>query len=202
VNAENKKINMTKKVFVIHGWEGYPGEGWFPWLKRELENKGFWVQVLSMPNPAVPKIDSWIFFLKRQVGKPNKNTYFVGHSVGCQTIMRYLENLPENIEIGGVVFIAGFFNLVNLGEEEMEIMKPWLETSIDTDKILNHTKKIVAIFSDNDDWVPLEDSKIFKNKLGAKIIVEHSKGHFSRSDNILELPVVLNELLRMAKNKK
>ena len=29
-----------KKVFIIHGWEGYPEEGWFPWLKKELESRG------------------------------------------------------------------------------------------------------------------------------------------------------------------
>jgi esterase/lipase len=34
-----------KKVFIIHGWDGYPEEGWFPWLKKELEKKGFSVFV-------------------------------------------------------------------------------------------------------------------------------------------------------------
>ena len=24
---------MTKRAFIIHGWDGYPDEGWFPWLK-------------------------------------------------------------------------------------------------------------------------------------------------------------------------
>ena len=28
-----------KRAFIIHGWDGYPAEGWFPWLKRELEKK-------------------------------------------------------------------------------------------------------------------------------------------------------------------
>ena len=30
-----------KRVYIIHGWEGYPEEGWFPWLKKELEDRGF-----------------------------------------------------------------------------------------------------------------------------------------------------------------
>jgi predicted alpha/beta hydrolase family esterase len=86
---------MTERVFIIHGWEGYPEEGWFPWLKKELENN-------------------------------------------------------------------------------------------------------VAIFSDNDPYVPLRDSEIFKEKLGAKIIVERGKGHFSGEDNITKLPVVLDEIVKMA----
>ena len=28
-----------KRVFIIHGWDGYPEEGWFPWLKEELEKE-------------------------------------------------------------------------------------------------------------------------------------------------------------------
>lgn len=27
---------MAKRVFLIHGWEGYPEEGWRPWLKKKL----------------------------------------------------------------------------------------------------------------------------------------------------------------------
>jgi len=32
---------MSKRVFLIHGWEGSPEEGWRPWLKKELEKRGF-----------------------------------------------------------------------------------------------------------------------------------------------------------------
>jgi len=191
---------MTKRVFIIHGWEGYPEEGWFPWLKKELENKNFQVQVPAMPNPEHPKIEEWVSFLERLVGEPDEETFFVGHSIGCQTILKYLETLPENIKIGGVIFVAGWVNLVNLsGPEEEKIAEPWLKTPIQWDKVIQHTNNFVAIFSDNDQWVPLTDSEIFKEKLGAKIIIEHEKGHFSGSDNVTEIPTVLNELLKMVK---
>lgn len=38
-----------KKVYIIHGWEGYPEENWLPWLKLELESGGFEVNVPQMP---------------------------------------------------------------------------------------------------------------------------------------------------------
>ena len=44
-----------------------------------------------MPNPSRPEIDSWVSFLKEKVGKLDERTYFVGHRVGCQAIMRLLE---------------------------------------------------------------------------------------------------------------
>ncbi len=183
-----------KRVFIIHGWDGYPEEGWFPWLKEELEQEDFVVQVPSMPNAKAPKIDSWVSFLKKIVGKPDKETFFVGHSIGCQTILRYLETLPMDIKVGGVILVAGFVHL-NLEEgEDEKIAKPWLETPINWNNIREHIKNIVAIFSDNDPFVPLSDSKIFKNKLKAKIIIEHNKGHFSGSDKVTKLPIVLESI--------
>lgn len=190
-----------KRVFLIHGWDGNPDDCWFPWLKKELEKKDFKVYIPAMPDSEEPKIDTWVPFLKEKVGKPDENTYLIGHSIGCQTIMRYLEKLPKNIQIGGVIFVAGFFNLPYLEtEEEKVVAKPWLETKIDTDKVKSHTKNFIAIFSDNDPHVPLSDSEIFKKKLNAKIIIEHEKGHFSDDFGIKELPIVLKELLKIGKD--
>ena len=183
---------MRKKAFIIHGWGGYPGEGWFPWLKRELEKINYEVSVPSMPNPEEPKISEWTSFLSDHIVSPDKNTFLVGHSMGCQAILRYLENLPSEIKIGGVFLVAGFVNLVNLeSKEEREIAKPWLTKPINWNKVKLHIDKIVSIFSDNDTWVPLSDSKIFKDRLGAEIIVEKEKGHFSGDDNVKMLPILL-----------
>ena len=40
-------------IFIIHGTEGYPEENWFPWLKKELEQKGHIVFVPQFPTPPV-----------------------------------------------------------------------------------------------------------------------------------------------------
>lgn len=47
-----------KRVFIIHGWDGYPKEWWYPWLKQELEARSFEVYVPAMPDPEGPKIDA------------------------------------------------------------------------------------------------------------------------------------------------
>jgi len=130
------RISMQKRVFVIHGWDGSPQNCWFPWLKNELKKKGFVVQVLSMPHPENPTITDWVNHLADAVGEPDKNTYFVGHSIGCQTILRYIEQLQK--PIGGVVCVAGFFRLLHLAtDEEKEIAKPWLETIMEYERWLN-----------------------------------------------------------------
>lgn len=80
---------MSKRVFIIHGWDGFPEEGIFPWLKKELQNRGFLVFNPSMPEPSRPQIETWVKFLEKQVGIPDENTFFFGHSIGAQTILRY-----------------------------------------------------------------------------------------------------------------
>jgi uncharacterized protein len=190
-----------KRVFIIHGWDGHPEEGIFPWLKLELEESGFEVFSPTMPEPLNPKIETWVPFLSEQIGTPDENTYLFGHSIGSQTILRYLETLPENVKIGGAVFLAGWVNLTDKAyevDEDLKIAKPWLKTPIDWEKIKSHTQKFVAIFSDNDPLVPLSDSEIFKENLGAEIIIEHNKKHFSGSTGITELPSALEAVLKMS----
>ncbi|OGC81343.1 MAG: hypothetical protein A2V81_00855 [Candidatus Abawacabacteria bacterium RBG_16_42_10] len=193
---------MPKRVFIVHGWGGYPEEGWFPWLKKELEARGFEVLVPQLPDSDNPRIHNWVPKLSEMVGVPDQETYFVGHSMGCQTIARYLESLPEEVKVGGVVFVAGFFKrLTNIEDdtEVKEIAKHWLETPLDLEKVKSHLFKSVAIFSDNDKYVPLDNKDDFHNKLGSEIIIEHHKGHFSgASDGITELPSVLEAVLKIA----
>ena len=192
---------VAKKLFIVHGWAGYPEEGWFPWLKKELETKGFEVSVPQLPDAENPRIHTWVPALARAVGTPDEQTYFVGHSMGCQTIARYLETLPKGVQVGGAVFVAGFFkHLEGLEDDEdvQETDKHWLGTVINLDKIKVHLPKSVAIFSDNDPWVPLDNADDFRDRLGSEIILEHAKGHFSGSDGVKELPVVLQKLLEIS----
>ncbi|KKQ77933.1 MAG: hypothetical protein A3A96_04125 [Candidatus Zambryskibacteria bacterium RIFCSPLOWO2_01_FULL_39_39] len=192
-----------KRVFIIHGWDGYPEEGCFPWLKKELEDKGFQVFNPAMPDPLNPQIETWVPFLSNQIGVPDQDTYLIGHSIGAQTILRYVETLPDNTKIGGAVFLAGWVNLTDEAfedEKDAEIGKPWLKIPIDWIKVKSHTNKFTAIFSDDDPLVPMSDSEIFKEKLGAEIIIENNKGHFSGSDGIKKLQSLLDAVLKMSKS--
>ena len=189
---------MNKRAFIIHGWDGYPDEGLFPWLKTELEKNGFQVHVPAMPEPAEPKIEAWVSHLSKIVGEVDANTYFVGHSIGCQTILRYLESLPADKKVGGAIFVAGWFTLMNSEtEEEKRIGKPWLETPIDFEKVKQHTKKFFAVFSDDDEVVSISNKEMFEQKLGAQTAIEHNKGHFSGSDGVKEIPIVLEKILNI-----
>jgi predicted alpha/beta hydrolase family esterase len=188
-----------KRVFIVHGWSGSPDEGWFPWLKTELEKKGFEVTVPAMPDPDEPKIETWVSHLAKVVGEPNDQTFFIGHSIGCQTILRYLEKLPASQSIGGAIFVAGWFVLSDLETEEEKIIgRPWVETPIDFEKIKTHTSKFFTLFSDDDEVVPLKNKQVFENNLGSETAITTGMGHFSGGDGVTSLPTVLEKLLQFS----
>ena len=190
---------MTKRVFIVHGWGGSPKSDFLPYLKKELENKNFEVYVPAMPNSEEPKIETWIPYLANSVGNVDENTFLVGHSIGCQTILRFLESLPDDQKAGGAVFVAGFFYLSHLDEnEDEEIAKLWTETPIDLKKIKSHLPKSIAIFSDNDPYVSLDNKDRFANELGSKIIIEHNMAHFNEGAGITQLPIALKSVLEIS----
>ena len=192
-----------KKVFIVHGWVGYPEEGWFPWLKKELEDKGFEVFVPQLPDADNPRIQNWVPKLAEVVGSADTDTYFVGHSMGCQTIARYLETLPDGVKVGGAIFVAGFFKrLTGLDDdkETRDVEKEWLSTPISLEKVKSHLLKSIAIFSDNDPFIPSDNQDDFRDKLGSRIVIEHNKGHFNEEEpSVWELPSALEALLEISK---
>ena len=193
---------MKNKVYIVHGWGGSPDTDWFIWLKEKIEDLDWQVAIPKMPNTFVPTINEWVNYLNKAVKDLDENTYFVGHSIGCQAIMRYLEQIPENKKVGGAIFVAGWFNLSNNTWDDVfkeEIAKPWIETVIDFNKIKRHTTEFVTILSDNDPFVPLSDKDIFVEKLSSKVIIEHDKGHISGEDGSNDLPIVLESLMSISK---
>jgi len=192
-----------KKVIIVHGWGGNPSGDWFPWLKEKLEVDSVEVVIPEMPDTLHPAIDSWLSVLADVTGNIDEDTIFVGHSIGCQTILRFVEKLPEHIKIGGIILVAAWLHLTDETWDEeytKEIAKPWLETPINFEKIKNHTKNIVCIQSEDDPYVPVSDAKIFEEKLDAKIIFLKNFGHIAAEDGITELPEVLEQINNLINN--
>lgn len=188
-----------KRAIIIHCWEGYPDYCWYPWAKKQLRGKGYQIVVPAFPNTEKPKLNEWLLMLQNLVGQPDEDLYLIGHSLGCITIMRYLESLPEDKKIGGVVFVAGFTE--NVGYEEI---KTFFETPVDLEKIKDSVKNgFVAIHSDDDPYVDLKYADTFKKKLGAEIIIKHNAKHFSGAiegeESCIELSDVIQSIERLSK---
>lgn len=186
-----------KTAVIVHGWDGGPNEPMLQWIKAELEKRGYEVSAPEMPDTANPVIEAWVGKLKEVIKEPNEEILLVGHSIGCQALLRYIETLPAETRVGELILIAPWMELdMNTikeeGEEVIEIARPWMETPIDFPKIKSIVSKTVAIFSDNDPYVPLSQKDLFEKELGAQIIIEHDKVHFNPGAGISELPSILN----------
>ncbi len=187
------------KIYIVHCWDGTKEDGWYPWLDKELSNNQNTVYRFNMPNTANPEIKEWVNYLDKQVEDLDENTYFVGHSIGCQTIMRYLQT-KEVCNIGGILFVAPWLDLLDYAiedEDSYNTAKPWLTTKIDFEKVKEFTNNINCIFSDDDYFVSLEQKEKFEKLLNAKTIVVSGKGHISQEDGVYELKEIIDECQKM-----
>ena len=160
----------------------------------ELEKQNYKVVVPSMPNTDNPVIEKWVGHLAEVVGTPDKETYFIGHSIGCQTILRYLETI--NIPVGGAIFVAGWFNLENMETEEEEITaKPWIQNPIDLEKVKTVLPQSILIISDDDPYGAFEENKQRFSEIVTKEIVLPNADHITDST----CPEVFSEIESMLK---
>ena len=191
-----------KKIYLVHCWDGTSSDGWYPWLEEKINDQNVKLIRFDMPNTANPKIDEWVDYLNSKVDLLNEETYFVGHSIGCQTILRYLET-KEITKIGGILLVAPWLDLLPEAiedEDSYNTAQPWINTPIDFEKVKHFTNNISCIFSDNDYFVSLEQEKEFRNKLNAKTIIVNNKGHISQDDDVYELQEILDLTKKMLKN--
>ena len=88
-----------KTAFIFHGTEGHPEENWFPWTKKQLEQRGYEVFVPQFPSPPVipAKIADWFDVLKSYEEKITEDTILIGHSLGGIFTLRLLEKLSHPV---------------------------------------------------------------------------------------------------------
>ena len=184
-----------KKVFIIHGFHGWPNGGWRSWLMSELNKKEIYACALSMPNTDHPVCKSWIKEIARHVDiNKNDQIYLVGHSLGTTAILRYLEsNLAKNIS--GAILVSGRI----ISTENKDVIS-FLNKSFDFKKIKNKSKNFVVIHGESDPMVPFENGQILSKELNCKFIPIKNAGHLTGSEGYSSLPQVLkalNDLLKI-----
>ncbi|KFM95953.1 RBBP9/YdeN family alpha/beta hydrolase [Paenibacillus macerans] len=182
-----------KKVYIIHGYGASPSSHWFPWLRDRLTEAGADVAVLTMPNPQEPNFNAWVNQLSASVPDLDGNTYFVAHSLGCITTLRYLLRQNPAKPIGGIVLVSGFAKPL----PELPILDAFTEQPLDYDRVIRSASGRAVIAAKDDSIVPFAYSKELMEQIHADFYeVEHG-GHFLESDGFTTLPIVFDVLNKM-----
>jgi predicted alpha/beta hydrolase family esterase len=190
---------MLRRAFIIHGYLSNPNEAWLPWLQGELEERGYLVSLPLMPHADRPVISEWIDFIAKLIGEPDDGTTLIGHSLGCQGVLRYLETVgAAGKSVAKTVLVAGIFP-TGMSPEDADTetggdpaLDPWFSKGLDPAKVKKAAGNCTVILSDNDPYIGVDRAKaVFRATLGPKIIIEHGHGHFNEDDHVVELPSAL-----------
>src|SRR5579872_3255225 len=163
------------KAIIVHLYEGYPAYCWYPKVKKELEDLGLKVTVPHMPEPNSPKLDKWVKTVKKEVKRPDKNVFLIGHSIGAVTILRYLESLREGQKVGDVILVAGFTD--DMG---YEVFSNFFTKPLRFDEIKKKARHFTIIVSDDDPYVDMKYGHDLSKKLNGKLIIKKRMKHMSK----------------------
>lgn len=177
-----------KNVLLLHAWFDTPQSHWYPWLKAELEKKGYTVNIPLLPtiNTGAPQLSAALKGLKR-LKVLNEETIVIGHSIGCLIGMR----LAEKYKFKKLILVAGW-DFDDLQEEHLNFWK----RKMNHEKIKNNVKEIVVITSDNDPYTTAAVANEMSKRLGAEYVLVPGAGHFteSTSGGRKEFPEILDAI--------
>jgi len=187
-------------IIVVMRWAGSPDKDWYPWLEQELKKKypNISINILNMPNPQSPTIEDWVPTVEAALKKASqefKKIYCVGHSVGCQSIIRALDKLQSadsTFSLDGVLLVASWFFV----DKPWSSLMPWIETPVNTQNASKATSKFHVVISDNDqytsDWQ--SNKKLWEERIPqCQVHVISGAKHFNESQE----PCVLAQLERL-----
>lgn len=183
------------KAVLLHGTDGTPNDHWFPWLRGELQQRGYEVFAPELPGNHTPNRDVYEAFFKNS-GWDFTDNLLIGHSSGTTTILNLLmaDWFPE---IKGSVMVGTFLN------EKLTKDADWYELGqfdnlfvqdFDIEKIKNKCPEFIFVHGDNDHACDYNDAKEFCHKLGGEFITIKNGAHLSSGSGITEIPQMIEKL--------
>lgn len=172
-----------KKALILQGWYQKPDSNWYPWLKKELEKRGYEVYLPDLPtiHTDKPSLKKQLAFLDKLL-TIDKNTVIIGHSLGCLLGMR----IAEKIKFGKLIMVAGW---------DFDDLTP--EHSLFWPNKLNHKSiaknvgQIISVTSDNDPYKTAIVVEEMNQRLGGTYVFLKGKGHFTEKYGVTKIPQIL-----------
>lgn len=167
-----------KRAVILHGTNGNHAENWFPWLKTELEKRGYEVWVPDLPHAERPSISRYSDFLLGQ-GWDFQDNLIIGHSSGSIAILGLLQALPKDTTINTAILVGSFTKRM-LNSPSWEMLSELFEKPFDFEAIKQKSSKFIFVHSDDDPYCPIEQARDLHGKLGGDFVQLHGMKHFSK----------------------
>lgn len=186
-----------KNALILHGTGSNSKGNWFPWLKKELEGRGWKVWAPDLPNADYPNIKEynkvildnkdWVF---------DRDSVLIGHSSGAMAILGLLQALPEGKSVDTCILIGSFISTE--ADPDWDKMKGLFEEPFDYESIKKKARHFVFIHSQDDPYCPPEQAEFLSEKVGGELIMKEHEGHFNlkKSPKYKKFPLVLEILGR------
>lgn len=159
-----------KNAILYHGTGCTPQSYWFPYLKQELEKRGYTVWAPALPDTDKPELKKWLPVALK--GNFNKDTVIVAHSAGCPLALAVVEQLKNPVRM--VILVAGFARQ----KPEWDRPEKTLQPAYDWSMIKKNVKEFIFINSDNDPWgITDVEGRFMFDHLGGTLIIKHGEGH-------------------------
>jgi pimeloyl-ACP methyl ester carboxylesterase len=193
---ESELTPRIDRILLVPRWSGTAASDFYPWLGRELAARAPPLSIDAaplLPAPDRPEIEPCLeACLGVLAGLDLARTMLMGHSVGCQVLMRALARLPDGPRAPALLCVAGWWTV----DQPWDTLRPWIETPFDHLRAAARCARTVVLLSDDDPFT--RDAEVTRREfiaaLGAEVHVAPGRRHF----NAPEEPAVLDAVLRLA----
>ena len=179
-----------KKAVILHGTDGNPEGNWFPWLKNELENRGYEVWVPLLPDNHMPNRSVYNDFLFSSGWDLNDNVV-IGHSSGAVEVLNLLMD-PRCPHIKAGVLVGIWESTADTPLDPQQFASLFPPSGFDYQLIKEKAGGLLFVHGQDDPYCPLEQAQWMAERTSSDIVIVPEGKHLGASFD--RLPILLEAL--------
>lgn len=178
-------------IFIFHGVNENDQENWYPWLRQELESRGYQVFIPNFPTPEGQTLENWLANFSQYKSQLTEESIVIGHSLGTLFGL----SIIESYTVKAFISTAGFGELPG---NKFDSGMATFTKNFDWEKVKNNAKTFLVLHGDNDPYVRTETAEKLAKSLNTKAIFIHNGGHFDGVDGYTKFPFLLEKIIESA----
>lgn len=193
---------MTR-LLIVPRWSGRASSDWYPWLQHQLETRYpelfTDVHIFEYPTPNAPEIAETLAALTTTFDEFRatwSDLVLVGHSVGCQALLRALAHSGMTSPARGLLCVAGWWDI----DEPWPTIRPWIERVFDPKSAATVAGRVDVLLSNNDPFTQnwQKNCEEWMAQLNAEVTVVPGAKHFNGEQE----PAVFEALLKLCQRQR